>query len=33
VHLDHVALGTRDAEAPIGVLVGELGGTLTSGGR
>jgi len=33
VYLDHVALGTRDASAPLGVLVGELGGALVSGGR
>jgi catechol 2,3-dioxygenase-like lactoylglutathione lyase family enzyme len=31
--LDHVALATRDASGPLGVLVGELGGTILSGGH
>jgi hypothetical protein len=33
VYLDHVALGTRDAAGPMPTLLGELGGTLVSGGR
>lgn len=32
MHLDHVALATRDAGAPLAALVGELGGTVLSGG-
>jgi catechol 2,3-dioxygenase-like lactoylglutathione lyase family enzyme len=32
VHLDHVALATRDAGPPLAVLVGDLGGTVLSGG-
>src|SRR5262249_19769599 len=32
VRLDHVALPTRDAGAPLATLVGELGGTVLSGG-
>lgn len=31
--LDHVALATRDVAAPLEVLVGELGGTILSGGQ
>jgi catechol 2,3-dioxygenase-like lactoylglutathione lyase family enzyme len=31
--LDHVALATRDASGPLGVLVGQLGGHVLSGGH
>jgi hypothetical protein len=33
VELDHVALAIRDASEPLRVLVGELGGTVLSGGQ
>jgi catechol 2,3-dioxygenase-like lactoylglutathione lyase family enzyme len=33
LYLDHVALGTRDASGQLGALLGQLGGTLVSGGR
>ncbi len=33
MHLDHVALATRDADAPLRTLVGELGATILSGGH
>jgi catechol 2,3-dioxygenase-like lactoylglutathione lyase family enzyme len=33
MHLDHVALATRDAGAPLRTLAGELGATILSGGH
>lgn len=33
MQLDHVALATRDASGPLDVLLGDLGGTILSGGH